>query len=37
LKVAGSIMADPTGQNRPASRNRAYLPCGVKSQAEGMR
>src|SRR5450759_5270452 len=34
LKVAGSIMPDPTGQNRPASRNRAYPPCGVKSQAK---
>jgi integrase/recombinase XerD len=27
-------MPDPTGQNRPASRNRAYLPRGVKSQAK---
>ncbi len=34
LNVAGSIMPDPTGQNRPASRNRAYLLCGVKSQAK---
>src|SRR5712692_5860689 len=28
LKVAGSIMPDPTGRNRPASRNHAYPPCG---------
>src|SRR2546426_151909 len=27
-------MPDPTGQNRPASRNRVYPPCGVKSQAK---
>src|SRR5437016_5059548 len=34
VKVAGSIMPDHTGQNRPASRNRAHPPRGVKSQAE---
>jgi peroxiredoxin (alkyl hydroperoxide reductase subunit C) len=27
-------MPDPTGQNRPTSRNRVYPPCGVKSQAK---
>src|SRR5439155_16999390 len=27
-------MPDPTGQNRPASRNRAHPPRGVKSQAK---
>ena len=36
FNVAGSIMPDPTGQNRPMSRNRAHLPFGVKSQAKGL-
>jgi len=30
-------MPDPTGHNRPVSRNRAYLPSGLKSQAKGRR
>jgi len=27
-------MQHPTGRNRPASRNRSYPSCGVKSQAK---
>jgi hypothetical protein len=34
LTVTGSIMPDPTGHNRPMSRNRVYPPYELKSQAQ---